>query len=73
MDMALEEDEAKVEEKKLALYMDHVSRINARQPQDRKEANAQRDFVKSLEPKKKQDTAKVYEWDEERLKRMALD
>lgn len=73
LEMALEEEEAKAEEQQAVFYMNHISRVNARAPQDRREAKAQREFVKSIQPKPKikQGPTKVYEWDVEQLKRLA--
>ncbi|PAE17294.1 hypothetical protein CHH91_04625 [Virgibacillus sp. 7505] len=78
MDMALRRDEDLVEQKKAEQFIQYLIAMYTRPPamgekRDHKFEQGKREFVESLKPKlpENKGPAKVYQWDEELMKRLA--
>lgn len=64
----LEEEEAAAREKELSFFMEHMSRIHSRPPQDEESSKSGQNFIESITPEEfKRAPERTLEWNFEAL------
>lgn len=69
--IVLEEEKQEIEARKWDLYLNHLSRLNSKPPQDKEDLKQMREFIEQIDPLsvsiKKKEPVKKQEWNFEQL------